>query len=100
MEGHASISTDILASYAADAARDVTGVTGLVEGRLPPHRGVRISREDGTVGVELHVGLRWGVSIPGVGAELQERVRDYLSRMAGLEPATVDVVVEEIGGSD
>ncbi len=28
MEGHASISTDILASYAADAAREVGGVTG------------------------------------------------------------------------
>jgi hypothetical protein len=32
MEGHASISSEVLASYAADAAREVHGVRGLVDG--------------------------------------------------------------------
>jgi len=38
----ATISSDILASYAADAAREVDGVFGLVESTLHRHKGVRI----------------------------------------------------------
>src|SRR5207249_3031464 len=40
----ATISADILASYAADAARDVDGVHSLVESGLR-HKGVRIEDE-------------------------------------------------------
>jgi uncharacterized alkaline shock family protein YloU len=99
VDGHASISTEILASYAADAAREVVGVTGLVESHLPlPRRGgVRVVDEDGRVTLELHLALAWGASIPDVGRAVQARVRDYLARMADLEPAAVNVVVDEIG---
>ena len=97
MEGHASISNEILASYAADAAREVAGVLGLVEQRLQRHRGVRVSAEDGRVRVELHLGVNWGAPIAHVGAEVQRRVADYLRRMADLEVEGVDVVVDEIG---
>jgi uncharacterized alkaline shock family protein YloU len=98
VEGHASISSEILASYAADAAREVPGVTGLAEGHLPlPRRGgVRVVDEDGRLTLELHLQLAWGASIPDVGRAVQSRVRDYLGRMAGLDPAAVNVVVDEI----
>jgi uncharacterized alkaline shock family protein YloU len=88
VEGQSHISTDVVARYAADAARDVQGVTGLV-GR---HGGVRV---DGDA-VTLHVAVAWGVSIPAVGAEVQRRVAEYLTRMTDVKPATVDVVVDEI----
>ena len=39
MEGHSVISSDILASYAADAAREVSGVHGLVESTIHRHKG-------------------------------------------------------------
>jgi uncharacterized alkaline shock family protein YloU len=97
MEGSASISTDVLASYAADAATDVAGVVGLVESHLHRHRGVRIAREDGRVAVELHLALRWGAPIREVGRAVQARVADYLEQMAGARPHAVDVVVERIG---
>ena len=96
MEGTASISSDILASYAADAARDVEGVRGLVESLVPRHRGVRVVEGDGVVRIELHLALAWGASAPAVGRAVQERVREYLGRMADLEPAAVDIVVDEI----
>ena len=97
MNGQATISADILASYAADAAREVAGVRGLVESPLPGRRGVRIAEEDGRVRVELHVALDWGASIPEVGQAVQERVREYLGRMADVDPSVVDVVVDEVG---
>ena len=92
----ASISADILASYAADAACEVDGVRGLVERHLPGRRGVRVAREDGRVSVELHVRVERGASIPELGEAVQLRVRDYLRRMADLDVATIDVVVDEI----
>jgi uncharacterized alkaline shock family protein YloU len=95
----ATISSDILASYAADAAREVDGVRGLVESALHRHKGVRILGENGRVRVELHLAVDWGASIPDVGREVQQRVAAYLERMASVEPEAVDVVVDEIGPS-
>jgi uncharacterized alkaline shock family protein YloU len=95
MEGSASVATDVLASYAADAAREVEGVAGLVEGRLPRQSAVRITG-DAAATVELHVELAWGAPAREVGQEVQRRVADYLERMAGARPRAVDVVVDEI----
>jgi uncharacterized alkaline shock family protein YloU len=91
-EGQASISTDILARYAADAAGEVEGVRGLA-GR----RSVRIESDGDGVRVELHLAVDWGASLPGVGRTVQSRVREYLARMADVRPSTVDVVVDEVG---
>jgi len=97
VEGEASISNDVLARYAADAAREVEGVRKLVEGTLPRHRSVRVTeREDGMT-VELHLGLAWCASAPAVGRAVQERVGDYLAQMAGARPRSVDIVFDEIG---
>jgi uncharacterized alkaline shock family protein YloU len=97
VEGHSVISADVLGAYAADAAREVEGVTGLVESQLHRHRGVRVAEEDGAVAVELHLALAWGACAPEVCAAVQSRVGSYLERMADVTPATVDVVVAEIG---
>jgi uncharacterized alkaline shock family protein YloU len=96
-EGQASISADILARYAADAALEVTGVRGVSESPLPGRRGVRVVSDDGAVRVELHLAVDWGASIPELGRDVQARVREYLLRMAEVDPAAVDVTVDEIG---
>ncbi len=92
-----TISSDILASYAADAAREVDGVRGLVESALHRHKGVRIVDDDGRVRVELHLAVEWGASIPNVGRDVQQRVAAYLERMAKVDPEAVDVIIDEIG---
>jgi len=97
LEGQASISADILARYAADAAQEVVGVRGVMDSPLPGRRGVRVASEDGAVRVELHVAVDWGAPIPAVGRDVQARVREYLLRMANVDAAAVDVVVDEIG---
>jgi uncharacterized alkaline shock family protein YloU len=98
MDGTASVATDVLASYAADAAQEVEGVAGLVEGRLARQGAVRVVVEDG-VTVELHLELEAGAAAQEVGAEVQRRVADYLERMAGARPRAVEVVVDEIAAS-
>jgi uncharacterized alkaline shock family protein YloU len=96
MEGSSSISPEVLATYAADAAREVPGVRDLVESRHR-HRGVRVSEGDDAVTVELHVVLDWGAGAGEVGRRVQDRVADYLGRMAHVRPEAVDVVVDEVG---
>ncbi|HEU5476359.1 MAG TPA: Asp23/Gls24 family envelope stress response protein [Gaiellaceae bacterium] len=97
MAGQASISTEILARYAADAAREVEGVRGLAESPLPRRHAVRVSGADGALRVELHVVTEWGASIPSVGRLVQDRVREYLRSMADVDPAAVEVVVDGVG---
>ena len=97
MAGQASISAEILARYAADAAREVEGVRALAESPLPRRHAVRVSGANGALRVELHVVTEWGASIPQVGRLVQERVRDYLRSMADVEPAAVEVVVDGVG---
>jgi uncharacterized alkaline shock family protein YloU len=97
MEGHASISGDVLSRYAADAALEVPGVRELVDRALPYRRGVKLETENGRVKVELRLAVEWGASIPDVGRAVQRRVQQYLARMADVEGAEVDVVVDEIG---
>jgi uncharacterized alkaline shock family protein YloU len=97
VQGRATIAPEILESYAADAAREVEGVRGLVDSALPRHKGVRVTDEDGRVRVELHLVVEWGASIPEVGREVQRRVAAYLQQMANVEADAVDVIVDEIG---
>jgi uncharacterized alkaline shock family protein YloU len=97
MAGQSLISADILASYAADAALEIDGVRGLTEGTRPRHHGVKVDNDDGVVAVELHLAVDWGVNVPTLGGVVQTRVAEYLGRMADLTPATVDVIVDDIG---
>ncbi len=96
MAGQASISTEILARYAADAAREVEGVRDLADSPVPRRHAVRVSGADGAVRIELHVVTEWGASIPTVGRLVQTRVREYLRSMADVRPAAVDVVVDAV----
>jgi uncharacterized alkaline shock family protein YloU len=97
MEGQATISAEVLATYAADAAREVPGVRRLSGRAVPGRRGVRVESADEGVSVELHLAVDWGSQIPSLGREVQRRVREYLGRMADVELVAVNVVVDEVG---
>jgi uncharacterized alkaline shock family protein YloU len=90
METHV-ISTDVLARYAGDAAREVEGVSGLSRGAA--HVVGTAERAD----VVVHLELEWGAAAEDVSRRVQDRVTEYLERMANLEVGSVDVVVERVG---
>ena len=91
MEGHSVISPDVLARYAADAAREVPGVRQVIDTPMQ-RRGVKVAGDE----VELHLLVERGSIIPEVAAAVQARVTDYLLRMADVRPAAVNVVVDEV----
>jgi uncharacterized alkaline shock family protein YloU len=96
VEGQPLISPDVLARYAADAAREVDGVT-LPEKALHRGVGVQVRGPDEAPTIEIRVELEWGRSARGVAGEVQRRVAEYLERMARVTPAAVDVVVDGVG---
>jgi uncharacterized alkaline shock family protein YloU len=85
------ISTDVLARYAGDAAQEVDGVSGLT--REAAHVAGTTERAD----VVVHLELEWGAAAEDVSRRVQDRVTEYLERMANLEVGSVDVVVERVG---
>lgn len=93
MERRPLISADVLARYAADAAREVGGVSGLADGPLQRGKAVSVSGDEDTLAIEVSVELEWGWSSSEVGKEVQRRVSEYLERMASVSPASVEVVV-------
>jgi uncharacterized alkaline shock family protein YloU len=95
MEGHSVISPDVLARYAADAAREVPGVRQVIDTPLQ-RRGVKVAGDE----VEVHLLVERGAIIPEVAAAVQSRVSDYLLRMADVRPSAVNVVVDEVARGD
>ena len=85
------ISPDVLARYAGDAALEVAGVSGLTRDAA------EVSSSAEKADVVVHLELEWGASADGVARQVQERVAEYLGRMANLDVASVDVVVERVG---
>ena len=89
MQGDSVISAEVVARYAADAACEVDGVTRVVQG---VRRGIRIDGE----AIELHLALRYGVSVARVGAAIQANVAAYLERMTSARPGAINIVVDEV----
>ena len=85
------ISPDVLARYAADAAREVEGVAGLSDGKA-----VAVSGDEDTLAIAFTLELEWGRSAAEVAREVQRRVSDYLKQMADVTPASVDVVFDGV----
>ena len=97
MEGHASIARRRARQLRRRRGARGRGRAGLVDSALRRHEGVRIAETRRDV-VELHLAARVGRRRARRSArQVQERVADYLARMADLDAASVDVVVDEIG---
>ena len=85
------ISPEVLGRYAGDAALEVNGVSGLARDAA------EVTRTGGSAAVVVHVELEWGAGSEEIARQVQERVTEYLGRMAELEVGSVDVVIERVG---
>ena len=61
-----------------------------------PRRGLGIELENGHAQVELELAARFGLVLPDLAREVQERVSGALEGMCGLVVDSVDVSVEEL----
>jgi uncharacterized alkaline shock family protein YloU len=61
-----------------------------------PRRGLDLRLEDGSARVDLELAVRYGIVLPDLARDVQERVAEALSRMVDLDVEAVDVSIEEL----
>lgn len=65
-------------------------------GRQIRGKGVKVNKDDNELKVDVYVFLNYGVSVPNVAAKIQEKVRQQVLFMTGLEISGVDVHVQGV----
>jgi uncharacterized alkaline shock family protein YloU len=89
--GSISVTPGALAAIVRRAAESVQGA------RIRRRRSLEVRVDDTTAYVELGLAAEYGVVLPELAREVQERVAGALSSMCALS-ASVDVTIEELDG--
>ena len=109
-KGHISITSEVLTYLAGDAATSCFGVKGMAgrskEGgalqllrRESMSKGVEVHfHDDGSVSLELHIGVDRGVNMSAVSRSIMNEVSYKLSQSAGVPVRRVDVYIDTIIG--
>ena len=108
--GNISITSEVFMNLAGDAATSCFGVKGMArrskEGgplqllrRESMSRGVGVSfNDDGSISLELHIGVDHGVNICAVSRSIMNEVSYKLSKSTGVPVKRVDVYIDTIIG--
>ena len=108
--GNISITSEVFMNLAGDAATSCFGVKGMAgrskEGgplqllrRESMSRGVGVSfNDDGSISLELHIGVDHGVNICAVSRSIMNEVSYKLSKSTGGPVKNVDVYIDTIIG--
>lgn len=104
--GEVRIADDVIAIIAALSATEVEGVAGMSGnitneiisklGMKNLSKGVKVAVSEGMVTVELSLELKYGVSLPVVCANVQEKVKSSIELMTGLSVDEVNVRIAGI----
>ena len=109
-KGKISITSEVLTYLAGDAATSCFGVKGMAgrskEGgalqllrRESMSKGVTVHfNDDGSIALELHIGVDHGVSMSAVANSIMSEVSYKLSKSAGVPVRSVDVFIDTIIG--
>ncbi len=105
-DGNISISTDVIATISAIAAKSVEGVSGMVNsltggfaellGKKNPSKGVKVTLNGKDVKIDMFVVVEYGVKIPDVAWEIQGKTKNEVEAMTGLNVTAVNVNIEGV----
>lgn len=109
--GDIKINHSVVANIARIAATEIDGVysigSSLVEGiaemfsKKESDRGVRISEDPvGDYIIEIRVILRFGVSLAKVAVQIQENIKEKVSKMTMKNVSRVDVIIDGVRNDD
>lgn len=101
------ISDDVVQIIAGIAAGEVDGVQSLgnsiaggiaefLGGKKTVSRGVKVDISGTEVTIDVHVVVRYGVRIPDVAWNVQEKVKDAVETMTGLSVLKVNIHIDGI----
>ena len=105
-DGNISISTDVIATISAIAAKSIEGVSGMVNsltggfaellGKKNPSKGVKVTLNGKDVKIDMFVVVEYGVKIPDVAWEIQGKTKNEVEAMTGLNVTAVNVNIEGV----
>ena len=105
-DGHVTISDEVVATIASIAAKSTEGVYGMVNtitggfaeflGMKNPSKGVKVQITDRDVKIDMSVIVEYGVKIPDVAWEIQDKVKSEVEAMTGLNVAAVNVSIDGV----
>lgn len=99
--GTIQIHNAVVATIAALAAQEVQGVVEVWRGANPlkwisGNTGVRVSAQDQDLRLWLSLVVEYGVDLPSVAAQVQDRVREMIERTTHLTPLEVNVSIHHV----
>ena len=104
--GEVQIADEVVAIIAGLAATEVDGVdsmagniTNELVGKLGMKnlsKGIRVEVLDGKVSVDVALNISYGYSIPEVSAKVQDRVKNAIENMTGLEVSIVNIRIASV----
>lgn len=109
-KGVITISNEVLSYLAGEAATSCFGVKGMVacskEGgpwqllrRESMSKGIKVhTLDDGSVSLELHIGVDQGVNIAAVSRSIMKEVMYKLEKSTGIPIKNIDVYIDTIIG--
>lgn len=105
-EGNVVISDDVISVISSVAAKGVKGVFGMNTslsggfaeflGKKNPSKGVKVQLDGNNCVIDVYVTVEYGAVIPDVAWEIQERVKNDVEAMTGLDVTAVNVNIEGI----
>jgi uncharacterized alkaline shock family protein YloU len=104
--GRITISTGAITQIVARTAARCYGVVGMGGGArakvgrlLPrgrPAAGITVTNDGGSVSLELHVVVEYGLNLAEVAATVRSQVQYEVERLTGLRVASVDVHIQDV----
>lgn len=108
--GSVRIADEVISIIAGLAATEVSGVAGMsgglvggiadLLGKKSLSKGVKVHLGEKQVAVDLYVILEYGVIIPDIAIKIQEKVKDAVETMSGIQVMEVNIHVEGISSID
>ena len=96
------ISNDVVASIAGMAVSEVPGVYGMaggiteIFGKKGSARGIRVEVTEKEAKIDVNIIVEYGVRIPDVAFEIQNRVKKAVESMTGLTVTGVNIHIQGI----
>ena len=101
--GRISVSAEAVAQIVGHVAAESYGVVGMAGRRFPrlPGRdrlteGIEVKGRDGSVEIDLHIVIEYGLNLAEVASGLRSRVAYEVERQTGLKVSAVEVRVEDV----
>lgn len=101
------IADDVVAVIAGKAVSEVSGVAGMaggfaggitevLSGKKNLSKGIKVDIEEKEVKIDINIIVEYGVRIPDVAFEIQNRVKKAIEAMTGLTVLNVNVHVQGV----